>query len=453
MNQQYANAYPRKSFFIEMFTKDISLEDCILDLIDNSIDGMIRSRHLKLSSITNRMLQASRGSASSKTTLPWVKVFYSQEKLSIEDNCGGIDLDLALTEAFNFGHSPDHRSGYLGAYGVGLKRALFKIGNEFLIKSKTLKNGFSCHLKVPDWLQKDDGPDDWRIPVNHEKNADGLKSAGTVVEVFDLHDEVKMRLRQGTIEKVLYDSISKTYSFFLDRFVHIYLNGVDVVPFNIPLGNPKGGSASFEEIEENGVKIRIFATMADPGPRKRYTQENSGWYIVCNGRVVLPADKSEMTGWGTPGMPTFHDKYRGFVGVVSFEAEDPSLLPWTTTKRALNSESRAYIQVRSRMVAAARPVINFLNKKYPSDPDITPAERDLTDSVTGTSLGKLAADGKRGFKPPISEKKATTSTRVQYNAEKSDLDKIRTHLRKPDMHANRIGEHTFKYFMDQEGLS
>ncbi len=52
MNQDFANAYPRKNFFIQMFTKDIGLEDCILDLIDNSIDGLIRSRKIKLSALS-----------------------------------------------------------------------------------------------------------------------------------------------------------------------------------------------------------------------------------------------------------------------------------------------------------------------------------------------------------------------------------------------------------------
>jgi len=41
-----ANAFPRKRFFLEMFTRDISLEDCILDLIDNSIDSLVRTKDL-----------------------------------------------------------------------------------------------------------------------------------------------------------------------------------------------------------------------------------------------------------------------------------------------------------------------------------------------------------------------------------------------------------------------
>ena len=32
-------AFPTKAFFVRMITRDISLEDCILDLIDNSVDG------------------------------------------------------------------------------------------------------------------------------------------------------------------------------------------------------------------------------------------------------------------------------------------------------------------------------------------------------------------------------------------------------------------------------
>jgi hypothetical protein len=36
------NAFPRKSFFISLLTRDIELSSCVLDLIDNSIDGIIK---------------------------------------------------------------------------------------------------------------------------------------------------------------------------------------------------------------------------------------------------------------------------------------------------------------------------------------------------------------------------------------------------------------------------
>ena len=37
------NAGPVKSFFIEMLTRDIELVDAILDLLDNCVDGILRT--------------------------------------------------------------------------------------------------------------------------------------------------------------------------------------------------------------------------------------------------------------------------------------------------------------------------------------------------------------------------------------------------------------------------
>ena len=37
-----ADASPTKEFFVNMITRDISLQDCILDLLDNSVDGARR---------------------------------------------------------------------------------------------------------------------------------------------------------------------------------------------------------------------------------------------------------------------------------------------------------------------------------------------------------------------------------------------------------------------------
>ncbi len=37
------DAKPVKSFFVEMLTRDIALDDAILDLLDNCVDGIQRS--------------------------------------------------------------------------------------------------------------------------------------------------------------------------------------------------------------------------------------------------------------------------------------------------------------------------------------------------------------------------------------------------------------------------
>ena len=104
MSQEYANAYPRKKFFIQMFTKDIGLEDCILDLVDNSIDGFIRSRKIGLSKISRLIFSKNGRKARKLAGMPTVRVAYSESAVTVEDNCGGIDFEYAQNEAFNFGH-------------------------------------------------------------------------------------------------------------------------------------------------------------------------------------------------------------------------------------------------------------------------------------------------------------------------------------------------------------
>jgi len=48
----YINAEPRKQFFISLLTRDITLSNCILDLIDNSIDGIIKVKPYNNSDFT-----------------------------------------------------------------------------------------------------------------------------------------------------------------------------------------------------------------------------------------------------------------------------------------------------------------------------------------------------------------------------------------------------------------
>ena len=43
-DQHRVDANPTKAFFVNMITRDITLEDCIMDLIDNSVDAAWRSQ-------------------------------------------------------------------------------------------------------------------------------------------------------------------------------------------------------------------------------------------------------------------------------------------------------------------------------------------------------------------------------------------------------------------------
>ena len=91
--QNIIQGRPTKKFFIEMITRDISIEDAIIDLIDNSIDGANRLRPKVNSSFEGL----------------YVKLSLNKDMFVIEDNCGGFSLETAQKYAFRFGRPEIHR--------------------------------------------------------------------------------------------------------------------------------------------------------------------------------------------------------------------------------------------------------------------------------------------------------------------------------------------------------
>ena len=99
-----ANAHPKKRFFIEMFTRDIPLSDCILDLIDNCFDGLARTGRLQMHTVSDTIFSKKDTVAQNKSDRPHIRLEFDREQFQIIDNCGGIDYQYALEDVFNFGH-------------------------------------------------------------------------------------------------------------------------------------------------------------------------------------------------------------------------------------------------------------------------------------------------------------------------------------------------------------
>jgi len=114
------DATPTKRFFVEMLTRDIALDDAILDLLDNCLDGILR--HTEPDEDDPAPYKRY-----------WAKIHFSRSSFSIHDNCGGIDRTLAEKSAFRMGRPKDAASDgeelpTVGVYGIGMKRAIFKMG-------------------------------------------------------------------------------------------------------------------------------------------------------------------------------------------------------------------------------------------------------------------------------------------------------------------------------------
>jgi hypothetical protein len=166
-------AKPVKSFFVDMLTRDIDLTDAILDLLDNCVDGVLRSLNPK--------------SAKAKSPSPYsgkyAKIKFNATSFEIEDNCGGIPWDKC-DYAFRMGRPKGIKEeGYktVGTYGIGMKRAIFKLGRQCLITTQNGNHRYKIDISNA-WI---DDEDSWQLPAKGLRTS--RKEDGTTIVVNELH--------------------------------------------------------------------------------------------------------------------------------------------------------------------------------------------------------------------------------------------------------------------------
>lgn len=164
METKMIKANPTREFFVNMLVRDILLKQAIIELIDNSIDG---ARTIKKDNDFTGLK---------------IAVDFDGDSFCIRDNCGGIPLDVAQEYAFRFGRPKEKETGNnetTGIFGIGMKRALFKLGDYFEIKSKTVTTSFEVKLDVEQWENEESNNWDFPFSSYQENLCNSLESTGT----------------------------------------------------------------------------------------------------------------------------------------------------------------------------------------------------------------------------------------------------------------------------------
>ena len=355
---------PTKAFFVNMITRDITLEDCILDLIDNSVDGAWKNEGSRPTGLAENVNLSAYN----------ISITADKNQFIIVDNCGGMSLEDAVEYSFSFGRREDTPLDEysIGVYGIGMKRAVFKLGQEILIKSTTKeengkKIGFEVPIDVTKWLIIQEGPWDFDLHASEPRPEDGV-----VISVSQLTDSTKNAFGNPTFIEQLRRTIARDYSLHLNQGLTIEVNGKKVEGWNITFKSGEGFEpARFnyaDDIDGGQVKIEIIGGMADVPPdsldpsEKGESRDPYGWYIICNGRVVLAADKTEISGWSDVWQK-WHPQYAGFIGLLIFSAKNPSNLPLTTTKRSVDRASGVFRQARPKLEKISRTWIEYTNRR------------------------------------------------------------------------------------------
>lgn len=436
---------PTKKFFIEMITRDISIEDAIIDLLDNSIDGANRINPNNYSGLN-------------------IYLTVNKDYFEIKDNCGGFSIDTAKRYAFRFGRPEDapKGNGTVGRFGIGMKRSLFKIGKNFIVESQSKQDAFKVEVNVDDWSKKvrtiknEDGTsdiiDDWSFTYIEIPNTG--KADGTLISITNLNPEVGNLFADEGFLTTLADNIQKLLNFSLQKGLTIHLNGKPLSGKRVELLLSNNTTPYHIEGIINNVRYKLIAGLGGIGEPKL-----SGWYIYCNNRLVLEADTSSITGWGVQPIPKWHINYVMFRGILFLDSEETLNLPLTTTKKGIDATSEVYKAILPLMKNGMIKVFEFL-KKIPQMGDEANDYRTMlwenTSKIGAVELKALnfSNAAKIFIAPPldtdiIARKKSTV--RIAYDVEKQTAEAAKEHAEAKSY--KELGETTFDYYLKLEEIA
>ena len=464
-----AVASPTKAFFVQMLTRDIELQDAVLDLLDNCVDGIARS-----------------GEAKPPPARPYegfhATITIAPEHFVIEDNCGGIPINLAKQYAFAMGRPagvvPADNPATVGMYGIGMKRAIFKLGTEALVESRN-DAGFIVEF-TPKWMQDDS----WEELPMYELAGDKLAYKGTRIEVYELNQEVRSAFSDKAWIEEFRRLVARHYSIIIAKGFSVTVGTPDELRVGLaPIvgedfkliqtaANEAGGNhiAPYIYIGKLGdVDVEIFAGLyrellteaeADEEEETRGTADEAGWTVACNDRVVIWKDKSRLTGWGEASVPNYHGQFIAITGIVLLRSDDPTKLPLTTTKRGIDVASNVYSQVKDLMREATKSLTAFTNKwkKFPqkleeiyktSEYVDLPSLRSLPAALQMSSSRKMESIKKYEpkYPEPAQEK---TSLRVSFVALKSSVTALAKHFFDDvNVKPGEVGEAAFNQVLNE----
>jgi len=376
------NALPSKIFFVDMLTRDIELDDAILDLLDNCVDGIVR----QLSVTPDEINEATPYDGF------WARITATPEEFLIEDNCGGIPRDIAINSAFRLGRPDldrDKDLATVGMYGIGMKRALFKMGRRSSIISQ--HKGGTYRVEIPpEWLEDDA---DWKLDI--KDTGDGSESNGTSISITELRSSVSQQFdqKENTFLDDLQERISHLFTIIIKKGFRVYINDSEIKGADLDILVPEAFSDDTAiqpyayTAHVDGVDIDLvvgfyrelaFDDEIEQERTAKRARGNAGWTVICNDRVVLHRDKSHVTGWGIGNVPSYHPQFRTIAGVVRFTSNESTKLPLNTTKRGLDQGTRVYGHVLKYMMEGMKAFIDFTNRWKGQERESIPEFKELT---------------------------------------------------------------------------
>lgn len=382
-------------FLENTLTQDITTLEAIYDLIDNSIDAARRDifKNGNFVSDIYGMPKDYGGYC--------VNIAVDEKEISINDNSLGFSKNDLENRSFIVGEPSNHEFG-IGQYGIGLKRALLKIGEKYSLITDDSKDRFIIDFSNKDIVGDKDFITSKVMKSQNEKS--------TTFIIKDLRSNILPDIQSEAWYKNAIKGISQRYTIYLEKGLKINIKyfekqkiDIDSVLVKIrknsrfkPFMKSYDLGSGVTAIINAGIHYRYLFPEENNYSRSNTSKISNefGIYIICNDRIIVSHSTESIHGWKTK----WHNEYNGFICIVRFISKDPSLLPMNTAKTAITVDSAIFLDAASKIQPIVDDYRKNIRRRYSGmndevqlgeglydEDDIESSERSDDEEVTTTA--------------------------------------------------------------------
>ena len=312
---------PKKRVFLSIIS-DYDLRTGVCELVDNAIDVWT----------TNGRRSALRVS---------VALDADRQIIRVQDDAGGVsEVDAELLVAPGAGRD-DPGQPLIGIFGVGGKRAGVALGELVEIRTRSGKGKSIAIDLTKEWIESSN----WNVDLFEVPD---IPPGTTIVEI----SKVRKRFDDDDVDRIR-QHLAETYSWFINQGCIIELNRTVVSPITFdrwaypPEYPPRTAGFPIEPVPGAFLKVTLTAGLIlDRNPER----ENYGVYFYCNDRLIVKEVKARDVGYfssADAGVP--HPDASLCRVLVHFDGP-AELMPWNSSKSAVNFGDPSFTQIRQRVI-------------------------------------------------------------------------------------------------------
>jgi hypothetical protein len=287
MEKEHINLTPNPRILQMLGQIDFENWQCISELIDNSVDALLKDFGENREYRGQIMVE-----------IPKHSQFSEGVPITVWDNGPGMDIDQ-LENALKAGYSSNDPLSNLGLFGMGFNIATARLGKKTSVY--TSKKGAADEIGIEIDFAEMTQTNSYFRPVL-KRNKDNSYTSGTTIKVYNLNDRVSHLGQQGLAS--LRKKLSTVYAKLIrDYDIEIIINGEKLIPNKKCIWSPE------RYVIRKGEKVHSYIEINQDLGDKYFCSSCWTWLDappiegeslicpICNSSEDVKPRKRKITGW------------------------------------------------------------------------------------------------------------------------------------------------------------